>query len=143
MRNGTLLAVLLVLILLIGIGFFLFNTSSDITVTPSPQTGSTGTTSTTTSPTRPKTMTVIYTGTTFVPNTLNINKEDTVLFLNQSSQGMWVASAPHPTHTDYPEFDQEMTVGNGDSYRFTFQRVGTWRYHNHQNPSAFGSITVE
>ena len=56
---------------------------------------------------------------------------------------MWVASAFHPTHEEFPEFDHKKSVGNGESYDFTFMKVGEWAYHNHVKPNAFGKVIVE
>lgn len=67
---------------------------------------------------------------------------DTVRFINNSSGSMWVASDEHPTHTIYPEFDQNSSVGSGGTYDFTFERAGTWGFHNHVRSSHTGSITV-
>ncbi len=88
-------------------------------------------------------MTVTYNGKSFSPSTITIRKGDTVTFVNQSTGKMNVASDPHPTHTDYPEFDQTKSSQIGSkTYTFTFQKVGTWGYHNHDNPSAKGKVIV-
>lgn len=78
----------------------------------------------------------------FIPKNISVKKGTTVTFRNNSSRGMWVASAPHPSHTILPEFDELVSVSNGKSYTFTFEKVGTWKYHNHMNPSDFGSVVV-
>jgi plastocyanin len=88
-------------------------------------------------------VTVTYIDTGFSPKTVTIKKGGTVTFVNQSSGGMWVASNPHPTHTDYPAFDEKATVTKGGSWSFTFDRVGSWGYHNHQNSSNTGTVVVE
>lgn len=88
--------------------------------------------------------TVVYDGSKFTPATLTIKKGETVAFENQSSGGMSVASNPHPTHTDYPEFDQYKSSQRGQkTYIFTFEKVGTWGYHNHLNPAVKGTINVQ
>lgn len=90
----------------------------------------------------------------FNPNAVAIKIGDTVKFVNKSSEKMWVASNDHPTHTLYsgtalrehcPDtsgtaFDQ---CGSGDEYSFTFERAGSWHYHNHTRASMQGSITVK
>ncbi|OGM95185.1 hypothetical protein A2524_03875 [Candidatus Wolfebacteria bacterium RIFOXYD12_FULL_48_21] len=85
---------------------------------------------------------VRYTSTGFSPAPLAVSAGDTVVFRNESTAGMWVASAPHPVHTDYPGFDAMRPYAQGESYSFTFTRVGTWKYHNHLNPTHYGSIVV-
>lgn len=75
----------------------------------------------------------------FSPNSVTIKKGESVKFVNKSTAPMWVASAPHPTHTDYPEFDQK---ANGDVFTFSFAKVGSWKYHNHSPFSSGGTVIV-
>lgn len=86
---------------------------------------------------------VVYTDSGFSPNKLEVSLGSTVVFKNESSVLMWVASSPHPIHTDYPEFDARKGYAKGVNYSFTFGRVGEFKYHNHLNPSKFGSIVVK
>jgi plastocyanin len=100
---------------------------------------------------------VTYTDAGFSPATLTIKVGDTVTFKNQSSQGMWVGSAMHPSHTAYSgttlqqhcpdtannSFDECKSEANGTSWSFTFNKKGTWGYHNHVKASDFGKIIVE
>jgi plastocyanin len=85
---------------------------------------------------------VTYTNSGFSPRTITINRGQTVRFVNNSSRNMWVASDPHPTHTIYPEFDSKRGVVSGSHYEFTFNRVGTWNYHDHLNASMTGTVIV-
>lgn len=87
--------------------------------------------------------TVHYTNAGFSPNPLNVKIGATVTFINESSLKMWVASAFHPTHQELPGFDQLKWVGNGGTYQYTFTKVGDWKYHNHLNPSHFGTVVVK
>lgn len=91
----------------------------------------------------PATKTITYTDSGFSPATLTIKAGDTVLFKNSGSRDFWPASAPHPTHTNYPEFDAKRGIAPGATYSFTFTRVGSWKYHNHLNPTTNGTITVQ
>lgn len=91
----------------------------------------------------PATYTVTYTSSGFSPKGLTIKAGDTVVFKNNSSADFWPASAIHPTHEIYPEFDAKRSVPAGSSYSFIFTRTGSWKYHNHLNPSANGTITVQ
>ncbi len=86
---------------------------------------------------------VTHTDAGFMPNRLTVPVGTTVTFTNSSSQSMWVASNPHPTHTDYPGFDALRPYNQGESYTFTFSKGGTFGYHNHLNPSQGASILVE
>lgn len=85
---------------------------------------------------------VAYTDSGFSPKEMNISAGETVTWINKSTKKMWVASAPHPAHTDYPEFDAKKGVDPGGSYSFTFEKPGNWKYHNHTNPTDFGSVNV-
>lgn len=87
--------------------------------------------------------TLIYTGSEFIPKTITVKNGEKVTFVNNSDKGMWVASAPHPVHTDYPEFDAKKTYKPGESYEFIFSKTGKWKFHDHSNPTANGTITVE
>lgn len=100
------------------------------------------------------TVTITYDGKAFTPAQVTIQKGDTVTFVDAGGN-MWVASGPHPAHTGYDgtsrtahcvggytgpaAFDQ---CTPGSSYSFTFDKVGTWPYHDHANASAFGKIIV-
>lgn len=88
------------------------------------------------------TTTVQYTDSGFGPNTITVKQGTTVRFTNQSSRGMWVASAVHPTHQLLPGFDQLQSVSKGGSYDYTFTKVGTWKYHNHVNATDTGTVVV-
>jgi plastocyanin len=86
---------------------------------------------------------VTYSDSGFTPASINVKVGDTVTFKNDSSKSMWVASAPHPTHTGYSEFDAKKGYASGESYMFTFTKAGTWKYHDHLNPTMTGTVIVE
>lgn len=87
--------------------------------------------------------TVTYTNDGFNPAELKVKAGTEVTFVNQSDIKMWIASAPHPTHTLYPEFDERASVSKGGAYSFTFNKVGTHSYHNHMQLGKYGKIIVE
>ncbi len=87
--------------------------------------------------------TVTYTSDGFSPADLIVRAGDTVEFVNESNTNFWVASDPHPTHTDLPNFDSERGLQPGESYTFTFDETGEWGFHNHLAPQQFGTIIVE
>jgi plastocyanin len=102
------------------------------------------------------TVTVTYTDQGFSPKEVTVTLGTTVNFVNQSSGNMWVATAPHPAHTAYsgtslsqhcPDttssaFDACEAYATGSSFSFTFNKEGTWKYHDHVNASRFGSVIV-
>jgi len=85
-------------------------------------------------------VTVSYDNNGFSPAEVVVSLGTTVVFENNSDRDMWVGSDPHPTHTDLPAFDQRQS---GDSYQFTFERLGQWGYHNHLFPAHVGVVVVE
>lgn len=87
--------------------------------------------------------TVTYTNDGFSPSELTVKAGSTVTFVNQSDAKMWVASANHPSHLLYPEFDEKASVAKGGTYSFTFNKVGTHPYHNHVLLGKYGKIIVE
>lgn len=91
----------------------------------------------------------------FDPQTLTVPVGTTVAWSNRSGRPMWVASDPHPTHTDLKEFDQLRIINklplpftweaeaHGDAiYEYTFTAEGTWKYHNHIYPQDRGTVIV-
>jgi len=102
-------------------------------------------------------VTVTYSDSGFASNSVEIKIGDSVSFANKSTQKMWVGSAMHPTHAVYSgtnltehcpdadnnDFDQCVGSDLGTSWSFTFNKAGTWRYHNHMNTSHFGTVIVK
>ncbi len=94
---------------------------------------------------------VSYTGSGFSPQTLTVLQGSTVVFKNDSSSDVHVASNPHPLHNGYPTtggcvsstFDSCANIAPGQSWSFKFDIVGSWGYHNHLNPSQGGTIVVQ
>lgn len=95
--------------------------------------------------------TVEITAAGFSPSTLAIKAGGTVAFVNKDAAQHWPASAVHPTHAVYPEtggctgskFDACKGLAEGESFTFIFNEKGSWKYHDHLNPSLFGTIVVE
>lgn len=98
-------------------------------------------------------VTITYTNSGFTPSTITVKKGTEVTFVNTGTKSMWVASDEHPSHIEYagterrahcPDtagvaFDQCAT---GNSYAFTFNKVGTWDYHNHASAGDEGKVIV-
>jgi plastocyanin len=100
--------------------------------------------------------TVTYTSSGgFSPKSLTVKKGSTVTFVKKDGGAMWLASDPHPAHSGYDgtsrtthcapgytgakPFDE---CSAGSSFSFTFDKVGTWGYHDHLLDENQGSITV-
>ena len=132
----------IVVVVVLGGGYLLWqNSSQPAVVTPTP----------TPTPTAP--VTVTYTDAGFSPSSVTIKQGQTVRFVNNSSsQEMWPASAVHPTHSVYPQksgsdclgssFDACKSLKPSESWSFTFDSVGEWRYHDHLHASKTGTVVV-
>lgn len=155
MKTSTIVSVLAVIII-VGGGWYWYttNTAQAPSTTTTVNTNPDGT-DYTPSVVAPATATVTYTTDGFSPSSVTIKKGDIVTWVDRAGSPMWVASAQHPVHDGYdgtsrtehcaadysgvPPFDQ----CKGDTvYSFTFDKVGTWKYHDHLNASRFGSVVV-
>ena len=96
---------------------------------------------------------VTYSASGFSPQEMTVKKGGTVTWTNTGSGPMWVASAQHPTHTVYSGTTLAQHCGDatdtsfdqckvGSTYSFTFDKAGTWAYHNHSDASKFGRVIV-
>lgn len=106
----------------------------------------------------PRFVTVVYDGDEFTPREIMVVEGATVRFVNIGDIPMWVASDNHPTHTIYDTtslsehcaddyigptpFDQCASVEKSGSWNFTFNKNGTWKYHNHMRGKDEGAIIV-
>ena len=151
-----------VIIVIIG-GWFLLSstpakapttiTQTPVTTTPTTSSTTTVTTTTTVSKTG---VTILYSDQGFSPSSITLPLGSTVMFVNQSTKNMWVASAMHPTHivysgtslsehcpdTNNSTFDQCVAVTQGNTFSFTFNKEGIWKYHNHTSSGDRGTITI-
>lgn len=101
--------------------------------------------------------TVRVTADGFEPATLTVKVGDTVVWQNDTTRGVWPASAVHPSHTAYDgtsldehcpntsgtAFDSCGAVAAGASWGFTFNKAGTWGYHDHLDALVRGTVVVE
>ncbi len=153
--NGNVIGTVIVLIIVIAGGWFLFSkTPANAPSTITTEEAAVTSTTIDVSPTTPTT--VVYSDQGFSPASITVTLGTTVTFVNQSSDDMWVASAMHPAHTVYsgtslsqhcPDtdssaFDECKGDTSGSSYSFTFNKEGVWKYHDHLNPTRFGTIIV-
>lgn len=86
---------------------------------------------------------VSYTDNGFNPSTLRIKVGQTVTWVNDDTDLLQVASAPHPEHSDYPPLNDVGMIQPGESKSFTFNEAGSYAYHNHLDPDNFGQVIVE
>ena len=85
---------------------------------------------------------VTVTDTGFEPQTITVKAGTKVVWENHTQVTADVSSAQHPTHLVYPplnlgNFEPDKTV------ELVFSEPGTYKYHDHLNPSMFGTVVVE
>lgn len=92
----------------------------------------------------------------YEPDTIQITPGTTVIFENAGDSDFWPASDHHPSHTQYnntnleqhckpgatPSFDACKGIEPGQTYEFTFNREGTFAFHDHLWPHLTGEIQV-
>lgn len=98
---------------------------------------------------------VAFTDAGFSPSSLVVPAGAPVVFKNNGTRGVWVASNPHPVHTGYPGsdiencgagtemFDSCRVLNPGESWTLVFEELGAWGFHNHLQSSQTGTIIVE
>lgn len=147
--NEKIVGIIAVIVVIAG-GWYLLSKA------PASTLKTTVTTTTTTSTAAQAGVTVVYTDQGFSPSSVTVPPGTAVTFVNQSTGGMWVASAMHPTHTVYsgtslsqhcPDttnstFDECAAAAPGSSFSFTFDKEGTWKYHDHADASQTGVVIV-
>src|SRR3989344_3332723 len=85
---------------------------------------------------------ILLTARGFSPASLTIKAGTKVIWVNQAGALATVDSNPHPAHTDY----QPLNLGNfKDKERLflTFDKPGTYKYHNPLNSGQTGTIIVQ
>ncbi|MDO8669605.1 MAG: cupredoxin family copper-binding protein [Candidatus Buchananbacteria bacterium] len=86
---------------------------------------------------KPKNINVTLSGFAFNPKIITIKKGDTIIWTNQDPVGHTVTSDPGSA----VNFSSS-TLDKGDTYRMTFNAVGTFNYHCSPHPSMTAQIIV-
>ena len=86
--------------------------------------------------------TIAITGEGFNPREVKVRRGAKVTWVNKGQRQSWPASAFHPTHLEYPGFDSVRGLSQGESYSFVFEKTGSWKYHDHMNPTMSGAVQV-
>lgn len=78
----------------------------------------------------------------FEPQNITVKAGTKVTWINKSGSGATVNSAVHPTHLAYPPLNLG-SFDDGETLTLVFDTPGTYKYHNHLNPSQTGVVVVE
>lgn len=144
MSRNTTIGLAVVVLLILGLWYFLSSQktqNSPVTVEETPSVTTPATESATTDTTEQIQVTISASG--FLPKDVTIKVGEPVTWSNVDSVDHTVNSAPHPTHTDYKPLNSVGTLKSGEKKSLTFPEAGTYKYHDHLNPSLTGSVTVE
>lgn len=141
--NNKIIIGVIVIALFVGIGLIVksnkgYTPSNPTLTTTPPVTNSEATASATEAP---KDL-VTLTADGFSPATLTIKTGDKVTWVNKSGSAATVNSDPHPTHTGYSPLNLDKFPDEG-TLSLTFDKPGTYGYHNHLNPGQKGTIVVQ
>jgi plastocyanin len=79
----------------------------------------------------------------FAPDPVTVALGSEVCWINSDPEARWPASNIHPTHEIYSDFDPKTPVRSGETWCFTFDKPGIWKYHDHLFPEFVGTVNVE
>jgi|SRR3989344_7025786 len=145
----------LVIVIILGGGYLLWQGNFGTSETPTATSTSPAPSEPSPTPSgAPMSAAVTYSTIGFNPSEVTIKKGGTVTWTNSSGREMWVASAQHPSHMVYSGTSREehcpdasgvvfdQCAGSTGNYNFTFQKAGTWNYHDHLGAQKFGKVIV-
>ncbi|MCL5438527.1 MAG: cupredoxin domain-containing protein [Patescibacteria group bacterium] len=137
--NKTILFAVVILVI-IGGGILLLTNKSTKQQSSSPAQNTINQSLPTDAPKNQTTITVSQSG--FGPNTITVKIGTVVTWINKSGSPVTVNSNNHPTHLLYSPLNLG-EFNDGSSVQLTFDKPGTYGYHNHLNPSQTGTVIVK
>ncbi len=142
--------IIIAIVVVLGLGFWFVSsqksqdtTQNAINASSEPQATATPTEESTTSANESAEMMVKISSNGYSPSSLTVKAGTKVTWMNEDTENHTVNSAPHPAHTDYPPLNTVGLLKPNESKSLTFDTPGTYKYHDHLNPTLFGSVTVE
>lgn len=148
MSKNTLIAAVVVVVLVLAGWYFIKSQQGGVSYTqPAPAASpkvsqpTTPATPSATKTTEKNVVTIQSSG--FLPKNITIKVGGSVTWVNQDTVNHQVRSAVHPTHLLYPPLNTIALLKPGEEQSLTFPQAGTYKYHDHLNPSLTGSVTVE
>lgn len=149
MSRNTVITAIVVFVLIVG-GWFLTRPKQPATFSPEPQSTQIPTSTESAAPlsategskvANEKNL-VIITSAGFSPSDITVSVGGTVVWMNSDTTAHTVNSVTHPTHTIYPPLNLD-TIKPGEKKSLDFPKAGTYKYHDHLNPSLTGSVIVQ
>jgi len=80
------------------------------------------------------------------PATVTVAAGTQVAWTNNDDAPHQVAADPYPLHNSIEGFDSDVTLQKDEVFSFTFEKTGTYSYHDHLNPldtRRQGTVIVE
>jgi plastocyanin len=138
MNKKIIIAVVVIIIIVAVVWILYANMNSNVynnsnTVSQNTNMTNVATTTSTGEIVKPKIYNVSIKNFAFNPNTLTVNKGDTVF---------WTNNDPMP-HQVVADGIKGPVMSNGQSYSFTFDTVGTVNYHCNIHPGMLGTVIVQ
>lgn len=142
--SKTIIAVAVLVIVIVG-GYFLLSPQKTSVTTPTSEITPTSSAAMQESASPSSAMqenTVTLSADGFSPATLTVKAGTEVTWTNKSGAVGNVNSDVHPTHTIYPPLNLGK-FADGESLSLTFDKAGTYGYHNHLDSSQTGTVIVQ
>lgn len=82
----------------------------------------------------------------FSPPTVTVKTGSKITWVNKSGKEWQIGADPHPSHTGNRQIsggEFTLNLAPGQERVVTGEKVGTFGYHNHLNPSQTGTIIVQ
>lgn len=80
----------------------------------------------------------------FTPATIKIKKGQSVTWINTDNKPHQPATDPYPSEDGLPGFKAEEPLNKNDTFSFTFDKPGSFAYHDRLNPiKVKGTVVVE
>jgi len=94
--------------------------------------------------TPPVTAMVVINEDGFAPTTVKVKVGTVVIWTNNDSKPHRIAANPFGSHSTLPSLDSKTKISpNGGTYRYTFDKAGTYGYHDELNPKINGTVIVK
>lgn len=86
--------------------------------------------------------TVQITASGFVPETIKIKQGESVTWVNTDTAPHQIAADPLPSHSKLPSLVTDQSLNQNESFTFTFDKKGTYTYHDPLNPDALKATVI-
>ena len=78
----------------------------------------------------------------FVPSEITVDRGTSVVWRNETTDPHQIASNPYPERDDLPSLNSDSHLQPSSEYSYTFDKTGTFGYHDYLRPTTSAKITV-